>query len=255
MISRLKLACVEYYNTLPFLHGLSLLDSRSTDVELLLGPPSLCSQHFVDGTADIALIPVGALDRVDDYRLLDSYCIGCDGEVDTVAILSQVPIQSVSELHLDPQSNTSNRLVQILCHEYWQIFPQYVSQSNDYNQESILAIGDKVFDLESNYQYKYDLGAAWKAHTGLPFVFAVWIARDTVSTQVTDEIDIAFGKGMDQPELWIPDHLQHQSTQLMTYLTQNIVFTFDDSLREALNLFLQKLETHQHGHSRYPSQG
>ncbi|HET7583804.1 MAG TPA: menaquinone biosynthesis protein [Gemmatimonadaceae bacterium] len=28
-----------------------------------------------------------------------------------------------------------------------------------------------------SYPYVYDLGAAWKAWTGLPFVFAVWVAR------------------------------------------------------------------------------
>jgi len=255
MKSRVRLACVEYYNTLPFLHGLSLLESDAWEVDLALAPPSECSTLYLNDSVDIALIPVGALDRVDDYRMLESYCIGCDGAVDTVAILSQVPIETVQDLHLDPQSNTSNRLVQVLCKEYWQISPRYHSHSKDYNQESILAIGDKVFDLESNYQYKYDLGTAWKSFTGLPFVFAVWIAKPTVSQSVTDTLNLAFRDGMNQPEQWIPEHLKAESDNLMTYLTENIVFPFDDSMREALNLFQQKLETLKDGHPIYTNQG
>lgn len=249
--SRLKLACVEYHNTLPFLHGLSLLESDKVEIELVLAPPAECSQLYLNNLVDLALIPVGALDQIDQYRMLESYCIGCNGEVDTVAILSQVPIQSIETLHLDPQSNTSNRLVQVLCKEHWKINPQFSDHSKNYDQESILAIGDKVFDLESKYQYKYDLGTAWKALTGLPFVFAVWICKSSVTNEVTDTIELAFHKGMSNPDHWVPDRLKSQSEHLMKYLTENIIFPFDDSMRESLNLFQLKLETLKDGHRIY----
>ena len=251
MKSTVKLACVEYYNTLPFLHGLSLFESSEVEIELVLAPPAECSQLYLNDTVDIALIPVGAIDKIDEYRIMSAYCIGCNGPVDTVAVLSQVPIQSIQTLHLDPQSNTSNCLVQILFKEYWEIDPQYSNQNKDYDQESILAIGDKVFELESNYQYKYDLGAIWKEHTGLPFVFAVWICKPSVNHLITQSIDTAFQLGLSQPEHWIPTNLSTQKDQLMTYLTKNIVFPFDDSMQEALNLFELKLEILKHGYRNH----
>ena len=254
MKSKLRLACVEYYNTLPFLHGLSLLESNQLEIELVLAPPAECSQLYLSDAVDIALIPVGALDKLDAYRLMDTYCIGCNGAVDTVAILSQVPIQAITTLHLDPQSNTSNRLVQILCREYWNINPKYSNHSKNYDQESILAIGDKVFDLESKYQYKYDLGATWKAHTGLPFVFAVWITKPSVNQEFIEIIDQAFHRGMSHPDQWIPNHLNTQRDNLMKYLTENIVFSFVDSMREALNLFNSKLEALEYGYRNYTKQ-
>jgi chorismate dehydratase len=44
--------------------------------------------------------------------------------------------------------------------------------------EAVLLIGDKVVDpRRSGFAYEVDLGGAWRQHTGLPFVFAVWAAR------------------------------------------------------------------------------
>jgi chorismate dehydratase len=44
----------------------------------------------------------------------------------------------------------------------------------------MLLIGDKVVTAQpdpSVYRYELDLGEAWKKHTGLPFVFAIWMAK------------------------------------------------------------------------------
>jgi chorismate dehydratase len=40
----------------------------------------------------------------------------------------------------------------------------------------------------SQYRYPYDLGAEWKAWTGLPFVFAVWVAQR--SSPVADALGV-----------------------------------------------------------------
>jgi chorismate dehydratase len=52
-----------------------------------------------------------------------------------------------------------------------------------------LVIGDAALLLtagrpavsSARYPHVYDLGAEWKAWTGLPFVFAVWVAQRTAS--------------------------------------------------------------------------
>ena len=43
--------------------------------------------------------------------------------------------------------------------------------------DAFLLIGDKVFDHEDEFIYSYDLAAEWREATGLPFAFAVWVAR------------------------------------------------------------------------------
>ena len=246
---KLNIACVEYYNTLPFIYGLDELVPPTIHFDLKLGPPSLCTQMYLNGEVDMALVPVGGLDRLhNDYRILNKTCIGCNGAVDTVAILSDVPITDVTNLYLDPHSNTSNRLVKILCKDYWRIAPTYRTEQSTYDQESLLAIGDKVFDLESSYRYKYDLGATWKMMTGLPFVFAVWIARDTVQEEHSSIIEGAFAEALNHSDKWIPEDVILSKDRLLKYLTKNIVFHFDDSLREGLHLFNELNNTSAHGY-------
>ena len=244
----LNIACVEYYNTLPFIYALDELVS-SIHFDLKLGPPSLCTQMYLNGDVDIALVPVGGLNRLpEDYRILEKTCIGCNGAVDTVAILSNVPIYEVSDVYLDPHSNTSNKLVKILCSEHWNITPSYHTKQSTYDQETLLAIGDKVFDLESKYRYKYDLGKAWKEMTGLPFVFAVWIARNTVLEGDSAILEDAFAEALNHSNKWIPDDVALSKERLLDYLTKNIVFQFDDSLREGLHLFNKLYKLAEYGY-------
>jgi chorismate dehydratase len=43
----------------------------------------------------------------------------------------------------------------------------------------VLLIGDKVVEAaHSGFSFEMDLGGAWRLHTGLPFVFAVWACRN-----------------------------------------------------------------------------
>ncbi len=247
--SYLNIACVEYYNTLPFIYGLDNLIPSTINFKLKLGPPSLCTQMYLNAEVDVALVPIGGLNTLpQDYRILENTCIGCNGAVDTVAILSNVPISQVSDLYLDPHSNTSNKLVKVLCDKHWNINPLYHTQQSTYDQESLLAIGDKVFDLESKYQYKYDLGEAWKEMTGLAFVFAVWIARETVLDSNLKILEDAFAEALNHSDKWIPDEVTLSKHRLRQYLTKNIVFQFDDSLREGLHLFNKLIKLPEYGY-------
>jgi chorismate dehydratase len=43
--------------------------------------------------------------------------------------------------------------------------------------DAALLLSSGASDLAREYPFAYDLGAAWKEWTGLPFVFAVWVAQ------------------------------------------------------------------------------
>lgn len=239
-MEKYRIACVEYHNTIPFIRGLEQYSNGLT-FDLIKANPSKCADLFRADEADISLVPVATLSSFKSYDIIDSYCLGCDGEVYSVALLSQVPLSDISEIHLDPHSRTSNQLVQLLAKDYWNINPVFVEDHSSYNNESQLLIGDKVFELESNYKYKYDLGSAWKAMTGLPFVFAVWIKNKKVSSHWTQKMLETFDRSFEHKEDWTCEDVNFSKELLYAYLHQHIQFIFDMKKQAALNLFLSKI--------------
>ena len=105
-------------------------------------------------------------------------------------------------------------------------------------------IGDKTFNLPAGYNYIYDLGAEWKAFTGLPFVFACWVVNREISAKQEKELNDAFAYGMTHKEEAIDaqDYLPISKARLLDYLNNSISFNLDDSKREALKLFLEKIK-------------
>src|SRR5688572_22700459 len=113
-----RLALVEYLNTYPFSEGIRLTGLESK-IEVHRVIPSLCAQLFEERRVDISLCPVGALMDMPDYEIQGKYCIGADGKVDTVMLLSDVPVEEISRVRLDDHSRTSNILLQILAKKHW----------------------------------------------------------------------------------------------------------------------------------------
>ena len=124
--------------------------------------PAQCAQLFAEGKVDISLCPVGALSDLPAHEVRGNYCIGADGIVGTVVLLSQVPLDEITAVKLDDHSRTSNQLLQILADRLWYKDWEYYFQSDDVPAQSCLMIGDKVFNHKEEFKYQYDLGAAWK---------------------------------------------------------------------------------------------
>lgn len=123
----------------------------------------------------LVLVPVGG--------------IGCEGATLTVRLYSRVPIEQIDTVYADTDSHTSVQLLRVLLAELFGVNPTLI----DYHAregvaegkladrpEAMLLIGDKVVTASPPavaYPYQLDLGEAWLELTGLPFVFAVWMAR------------------------------------------------------------------------------
>ena len=54
----------------------------------------------------------------ENAQIISDYCIGADGEVDTVCVYSNVPILEIESIALDYQSRTSTELLRLLLNEY-----------------------------------------------------------------------------------------------------------------------------------------
>jgi len=229
-----RIALVEYLNTIPFSEGLRL-SGLDQQMDVLPVSPAECASLFKEGKVDISLCPVGALEDMPPYEVCGDFCIGADGDVETVVLLSHVPIHKIEKVRLDKNSRTSNKLVQILADRYWQTNWKYYFDENEKQPLSCVMIGDKVFEQKKQYPYRNDLAGEWKAMTGLPMVFAVWIVRPGIPNEVIQEMDMAFKLGIDfvrSPESVIPEWQKK-------YLLNNISYGLDLRKREGMQLFLQ----------------
>jgi chorismate dehydratase len=90
----------------------------------------------------------------------------------------------VRTIALDTSSRTSAALTRVLCARHWGIAPAFVPAAPDLRPmlaraDAALVIGDPALAIDAAREgvLKTDLGEAWHAFTGLPFVYAVWAGR------------------------------------------------------------------------------
>ena len=180
-VQKIRVSAVSYLNTLPFLYGINNSEIKS-QLDLSLDMPSDCAKKLLSGEVDLGLVPVAILPQLKEYHIVSDYCIGAVGNVDSVALYSDVPLNEIKEIYLDYQSKTSVNLVQILAEKYWNISPKWINAKAGFENKiqgttAAIIIGDRTFNLPKSYQYKYDLAEQWLEFTGLPFVFACWVAN------------------------------------------------------------------------------
>jgi chorismate dehydratase len=172
----LHVGSVSFLNAKPLIYG---LESDPT-VKLSLDVPSRLLDGLLDERYDVALLPVIDFQRMPGLRLVPSGGIGCDGPTLTVRIFSPVPLEQIATLACDTDSHTSVALARIVLARLYNVRPRFVDLAAGAvkRETALLLIGDKVVCEEpKGLPHQLDLGDAWKRLTGLPFVFAAWIAR------------------------------------------------------------------------------
>ena len=181
----LRIGAVSYLNTKPLVYG---LEARPAQFDVRFDVPSKCATLLHEGDVDLGLIPAIEYLR-GDYRIVPDVSIASDGEVATVAIFTRQPMSQVRTIALDLSSRTSVALTRILCARHWRIDPLFTPAEPDLDAmleiaDAALVIGDPAFEVEPEQRQvtKIDLGAEWKAMTGLPFVYAMWVGRPGAAT-------------------------------------------------------------------------
>lgn len=245
------ITAVSYLNTLPFIYG---IEQAAPELRggLSLQIPALCADSVINGRTDIGLIPVAAIPLITtDYQIITDYCIGAQGPVHSVLLLSNSPIEEIHTIHLDSHSRTSVQLVRVLCREWWHISPLWVEQADSMRPiekgEAVVAIGDKAFELVERYTYRYDLAEHWGLLTGQPFVFAAWVALTQKGLNAAPTLNRALKYGVEH----IADSItktENRSqdfdfTHAYNYLTYSIKFDLDSQKRHSMQLFWEKIIT------------
>lgn len=248
MPTKVKISAVSYLNTRPFVYGLQTAASQLNYV-LELNPPSICSEKLVSGRIDVGLIPVAKIPEVENARIISNYCIGADGPVKSVLLLSRVPLEQIKTIYLDFESRTSVRLAQLLAHHFWHIQvewkalkPAHLNQLD--RLESTVLIGDKTFDVANNFPLQWDLAEEWIHYTGLPFVFAAWVANKALPKEWETEFNQAMAFGVKNIEACISKQHTHNYPKLdiLKYYQNNISFTLDAEKQKGMDLFLKMIK-------------
>jgi chorismate dehydratase len=179
----IRLGRVDYINTFPLAWSLHrhLGDGLAEEV---VGVPTRLNALLRSGEIDVG--NVSSVEYARNHRayvLLPSLCVGSDGAVESVQLVTDVPLPAVRSIAVTGQSASSVVLVRTL-------FPSAEILPEGEAADARLMIGDQAlrsaFDDPSPH---HDLGALWRERTGLPMVFAVWAAR--VETPGLEALDRA----------------------------------------------------------------
>ncbi len=235
-------------NTLPFLYGIrNCKQSDSYEFEQKI--PAECANQLINNQTDIALMPVAAIPFVPKANLVSNYCIGANGKVHTVLLVSDVPIDEIKRIYLDYQSRTSVNLVKILAHKHWHVEPQWVDAGAGFESEingttAGVVIGDRTFGLHEKFQHVFDLSEEWHKMTNLPFVFAAWVANKPIDSGILSDFNQSLKFGLNNIDAAIAKYdfkINNSSIDLKEYLTQYIDFELDTEKIKAMQLFYKYL--------------
>ena len=245
-MNKIKISAVSYTNTKPFLYGLQHTDILDK-IDLSLDIPSDCAQKLIDDKVDIGLIPVAAALNIPEWHIVSDYCIGAVGAVNSVFIFSNCEIHDITHLQLDPESRSSNNLALVLLKNHWKLSPQLITGATDYaasadKNTAFVQIGDRTFGKKQNYPFVYDLAEEWQKLTGLPFVFAAWIANKPIPAQFIEEFNRSLKYGLDNRAALFAELPARNDFDLEDYLMNKIDFALTDAKKQALYLFLDYIK-------------
>ena len=183
--------------------------------EIVEGVPTTLNAQMAAGALDVSVISAVEYARdATSYLLLPDLAISCDGPVRSVALFARRPASELSgrRVLVSRSSMTSVALLELLFAHVWDARPTFVPADAEMtdiagfggdDHDARLVIGDAALRLGAHlheagervelldrlgYRYAYDLGADWKAWTGLPFVFAVWVARRAVDPRAALDV-------------------------------------------------------------------
>lgn len=228
---------------MPYLNARPLVEGIGDSLTFMV--PSRLADLFASGGLDAALLPVFEAVCRERATIADGIAIACRGEVFSVFLAHREPLDELESIALDPASHTSNRLLQCLLAEFYDLQPDYVAAPEDDAQARLL-IGDAALEFRKSaegWQF-LDLGAEWMRWTGLPFVFACWVLREGVENK--GELAAAL-RDVKCAGLAVRSRIAASCADAEfaeRYLTEFIRYDMGDDEKRAIGLFAALLRKH-----------
>ena len=243
-MAKIKVGAVSYLNTKPLIYGFEH-GMMKDSIDLVFDYPSRIASMLLENEIDLGLVPVAVIPKMKEYHIISDYCIGCEGEVVSVCLFSEVPLDKIERVLLDYQSRSSVALLKLLIKEHWKIDVIFVETSGEY-QSNIsgttagLVIGDRALQQRKISPYIYDLGLEWKKYTGLPFVFAAWISNKKLDDNFIHSFNEANAFGLNQIANVI-NGFDYPIFDLKEYYTRYISYNLNKEKLQGLQLFLKSI--------------
>ncbi|MGC4103697.1 menaquinone biosynthetic enzyme MqnA/MqnD family protein [Ferruginibacter sp.] len=241
-MEKIRVGIVNYLNTKPLLYGLEK-EPIASRIELVGAYPSRLASMLQEGQVDVGLIPVAAIPQLSEWHIVGNHCIGAEGEIASVCLFSEVPMQEIKTVYLDYQSRSSVALLKWLMREYWGIYPEIIEATDESYRDKIkgatagLVIGDRALEQRKISTFIYDLGSEWRAITGLPFVFAAWVSTRRLPESFVKLFDEANAMGFKYMDEIIADN-PYQTYDLRKYYTLHLSYQLDAAKRAGMQKFL-----------------
>ena len=238
-----RVGCVNYLNARPLWHGLG---NRPDLFSLKYAVPSEVSSWLHSGEVDLAL--VSSIEYGPRYRVVPGAAVTSMGPVASVAVFSHKPLTRARSVALDASSRTSAALMRILCAEWFDIEPEFVTMRPNLPAmlqrcDAALLIGDSALfvDHVGMGLRKHDLCDEWRGMTGLPFVFAFWTGRpDALTPAHLQAVRDSRQAGVSSLDDIACAHYPDNETLAATgraYLHKNIQYRFDVDCFASLQRF------------------
>jgi chorismate dehydratase len=177
---------VNYINTAP-IYETWKQRAHPEGWQVVEAPPATLNRMLAAGELDLGFISSHEYcARPERYRILADLSISANGSVGSVFLFSRrdPALLGGCPVLLSGQSQTSVFLVKIILEEFYGVTPVYssgdVGMAIQEETQALLAIGDQALRLvgDPRFPCQLDLGAVWRHHTRLPFVFAVCGVRE-----------------------------------------------------------------------------
>lgn len=191
-----RVATVSFLNCLPLVEWFATPEGAEK-VSLQSDMPSRLAPLLASGSIDVALLPTVEILKGASAGIVGSSGIACHGAVDSVKFYYCGPLSSLRAVDVDRGSRTSVALLRVLLAETVGVSPllrvvEPIPGTIPAPGEGVLVIGDRCFAFDRWLRSDtgaaarvscLDLGEAWLAHTGLPFVFAAWAAAPSLAAR------------------------------------------------------------------------
>ena len=193
MVTRLRVGAVSYLNAKPLYYGLA---DAAPGVSLSMDVPSRLADRLSAGELDVALIPSVEYLRGASrgYEIVPGIAIAARGAVRSVKLFTRVAFGQIRRLALDAGSRTSQVLARVWLDAEHGVRPDRIETlpmgvpAQESTADAVLVIGDRAMGVpDTSFHAVVDLAEAWGEMTGLPFVFATWVARPGVDLGVLPE--------------------------------------------------------------------
>jgi len=261
-----RISTSSYSNTAPLIWSFLYGTNRGRFEMILDTAPARSAELLAEARVDAALVPVIAYQTIENVLLVPEVCVGAREKVRSVCLVTRgADLKDVKTVSLDVSSKTSVALTKIIFREFLGREPQW--KAAEPNLEKMLAesdcallIGDPalmiadcgfgIADFATGNEQrttdkirKFDLAEMWKSFTGLGFVFAMWMAN-AEKAEIARTIDLAAARDeglrhLDEIILNYESEILLNREDFKKYLSENISYSIDDSMRQGLELYFK----------------